>query len=232
MLSFLKQSNKNLYDLSIKLIIITIIASMFVFYRVIHLDSLSYIFLIWNIFLAWLPFYFSLIYTNRKFKLKYCQYIFGLLWLVFYPNAPYMLTDFIHLSNYKFCETKAFGKVFISNFNIWYDFFLISIFVIIGLVLSFVSLSVMHKYIKEKYNHVLGLIFIFTISMLSGFAIYLGRFIRLNSWEFATNPTRLINVVFSNFNLQALRFTLLFGSLTLIFYVTFFLMNKYHSQNS
>lgn len=229
MLLFLKQSNKNLYHLTTKLIVITIIASIFVFCRVIFFDSEGYLFLIWNIFLAWLPFYFSLIYTNYKFRINFCQYIIGLLWLVFYPNAPYILTDFIHLSKYKFYENKSYEIIFSLDFAIWYDFFLISIFVIIGLVLSFISLSIMHKYIKEKYNYILGWLFILIICMLSSFGIYLGRFARVNSWELATNPLYLLNVIFNSFNLQGLIFTILFGILILIFYLTFFLMNKYHS---
>lgn len=229
MLLFLKQSNQNLYHLTTKLILITIIASIFVLCRAIFCDSGGYIFLIWNIFLAWLPFYFSLIYTNYKFRINFCQYIIGLLWLVFYPNAPYILTDFIHLSKYKFYEDKLYEITFSSNFAIWYDFFLISIFVIIGLVLSFISLSIMHKYINEKYNYILGWLFIFIICMLSSFGIYLGRFARVNSWDLVTNPLYLLNVIFNSFNLQGLIFTILFGILILIFYLTFFLMNKYHS---
>ncbi|WP_425489776.1 DUF1361 domain-containing protein [Clostridium aciditolerans] len=202
---------------------------MFVFCRIIYRDSGGYLFLIWNIFLAWLPFYFSLIYTNYNFRINFSQYMIGLLWLIFYPNAPYILTDFIHLSKYKFYENKSYEIIFNSNFAIWYDFFLISIFVIIGLVLSFISLSIMHKYIKEKYDYTLGWLFILIICMLSSFGIYLGRFARVNSWELVTNPLYLLNVIFNSFNLQGLIFTILFGILILIFYLTFFLMNKYHS---
>jgi len=229
MLSFLKQCNKNLHALTIKLIIITIIASLFIVCRVIYRDSLSYAFLIWNIFLIWLPFYFSLIYTNLKFKSNYSRYIIGLLWLVFYPNGPYILTDFIHLSGYNFYGDKAFGFPFNSSFSIWYDFFLLSIFVIIGLVLSFISLSIMHKHMEKKYNCVLGWVFIIVICILSSFAIYIGRFSRVNSWEFVTDPLFLLNVIFSSLNLQALFFTILFSILIFIFYLTFFIMNKYHS---
>jgi len=228
MLFFLKQYNKNLYNLTIKLMVITIIASFFVLCRVIYQDSIRYVFLIWNIFLIWLPFYFSLIYTNYSFKAKYSPYIIGILWLIFYPNGPYIITDFIHLSSYNFYGNKVFGFPFNSSLSIWYDFFLISIFVIIGLVLSFISLSIMHKDIEKKYNYLLGWIFIIIICIVSSFAIYLGRFTRVNSWEFVTNPLYLFNIIISSFNLQVLFFTILFSILIFIFYLTFFLMNKYH----
>ena len=229
MLFFLKQYNKNLYDLTIKLFVITIIASVFVLCRVIYQDSIAYIFLIWNIFLIWLPFYYSLIYTNYRFKANYSPYVVGLLWLVFYPNGPYIITDFIHLSSYNFYGNKSFGFPFNSNLSIWYDFFLISIFVIIGLVLSFISLSIMRKHIENKYNYLLGWVFTIIICIVSSFAIYLGRFTRVNSWEFVTNPLYLFNVIISSFNLQVFFFTILFSILIFIFYLTFFLMTKYHS---
>lgn len=230
MLAFLKQSNRGLYDLTIRLIMLTIVAGMFVFIRIVYTRSIGYIFLIWNVFLAWLPLYFSLICTNIKFKYKSCSYLVGLLWIIFYPNAPYVLTDFIHLSRYRFYEDIVYGEISSSNFAIWYNFFLISIFIIIGLVLSYVSLSIMHKYIREKYNTFIGWVFVVIISVLSGFAIYLGRFVRINSWEIVTSPMKLIKIMISSFNLQALSFTALFGILTLFIYISFFLMNKYYAD--
>lgn len=230
MLTFLKQSNRGLYDLTIRLIMLTIVASMFVFIRIVYTRSIGYIFLIWNVFLAWLPLYFSLIYTNIKFKYKSCSYLIGLLWIVFYPNAPYILTDFIHLSRYRFYEDIVYGEISSSNFFIWYNFFLISIFIIIGLVLSYISLSIMHRYIREKYNTLIGWIFIAIISVLSGFAIYLGRFIRLNSWEIVTSPMKLIKIIISSLNLRTLSFTVMFGVLILFIYISFFLMNKYYVE--
>ena len=232
MFSFFKQSNRILYQSTFKLIILTILCSLFLFGRIIYFSSAGYIFLIWNLFLAWLPYCLSFVYTNHKFKRKYVQFIFGLTWFIFYPNAPYMLTDFIHLSKYNFYGDIVDGKrVFSSDFSNWYDFFLISIFVIISLALSYLSLSIMHKYIKDKYNNMYGWVFICAISIVSGFAIYLGRFTRLNSWEIVSNPIYLMNVIRSNFTVQCLLFTILFGTLILIVYLTFFIMNKNHSQN-
>lgn len=230
MLAFLKQSNRGLYGLTNRLIMLTIVASIFVLIRIVYTRSIGYIFLIWNVFLAWLPLYFSLIYTNLKFKYKFCGYLIGLLWIIFYPNAPYILTDFIHLSRYRFYGDIVYGEISSSNFAIWYNFFLISIFIIIGLVLSYVSLSVMHRHIREKYNTLIGWVFIVIISVLSGFAIYLGRFVRLNSWEIVTSPMKLIKIIINSFNIQALSFTALFGILTLFIYISFFFMNKYYAD--
>lgn len=232
MLSFYKHSKeKNLYALTTKLFILTLIASIFVFCRVNYTNALTYIFLIWNIFLAWLPLYFSLVFINHKFKNKIYTYLIGFLWLIFYPNSPYILTDFIHLSRYKFYETTGFDEVFNTNLAIWYDFFLISLFAVIALVLSYISLSIMHKFIKEKFNNLYGWIFVIIISILSGFAIYLGRFIRLNSWNLVTHPMYLIDTIFNNFNFYALVFTLLFSILILFSYITLSLINKYNTQN-
>lgn len=231
MLSFLKKSNYSLYKLTFALLGLTLLATLFIFGRALVLKKYSYIFLIWNIFLAWVPFYISLIYTNINFKSKIPKLLLGFSWLAFYPNAPYIITDFIHLSKYKFYENKPHGEVFTSNFVMWYDFLLISIFVIIGLILAYISLSLMHKHIEKSSNAIYGWIFIFIESLLSGFAIYLGRFLRLNSWEILSNPINLVSSIINNFGIHSIVFTSMFGTLIFIFYLTFFFMNKYYTNN-
>lgn len=231
MLSFLKRSDYSLYKLTFALVGMTVLATLFLFGRALVLKRYSYIFLIWNIFLAWVPFYISLIYTNINLKSKISKLLLGFSWLAFYPNAPYIITDFIHLSKYKFYENKPHGEVFTSNFVMWYDFFLISIFVIIGLVLAYISLSIMHKHIKKNFSDIYGWLFIFTTSVLSGFAIYLGRFLRLNSWEIISSPLNLVSSIINDLGIHSIVFTSIFSTLIFIFYLTFFLMNKYYTEN-
>lgn len=231
MLSFLKKSNYSLYKLTFSLLGLTVLATLFIFGRVLVFKKYAYLFLIWNIFLAWVPFYISLIYTNINLKSKISKLLLSFSWIAFYPNAPYIITDFIHLSKYKFYENKPHGEVFTSNFVMWYDFFLISIFVIIGLILAYISLSLMHKHIEKSSNTIYGWIFIFTTSVLSGFAIYLGRFLRLNSWEIISSPINLVYSIISDFGIHSIVFTSMFSTLIFIFYLTFFFMNKYYTKN-
>lgn len=228
MINFVKQKNPGLYRFVIGMCILTAIALGFVFIRVWHRRSPGFVFLIWNIFLAWVPFYLSIILTQYEFKNKGLKFITAFIWLMFYPNAPYIITDFIHLSAYNFyiSETYAFN----NSYRIWYDFFLISIFVITGLILAYASLRLVHNYIKQSYGSFLGWIFISIVSILSGYAIYLGRFIRVNSWEIVTNPIQLIRVLFKNINTSGLIYSLLFGFMILFIYLSLKLLGSFNES--
>lgn len=232
MLLKIKDSNYKLYQFTILSLILTAIGCIFIISRIYYKGNLRYAFLIWNIFLAWIPFYFSILFTQINWKNKLIKFIVAILWLLFYPNSCYMITDFIHLSSYNFYTPNKDYFAFNSNFLIWYDFFLISILIIIGVILSFTSLKLMHDWIKKKVNQLGGWIFVVVVCILSGYAIYLGRFIRVNSWEVITNPLYLINVLIGNINYYGLIFSLLFGSLSLFIYISFYITNKYFAKYS
>ncbi|MDF2674092.1 MAG: hypothetical protein K0R09_2360 [Clostridiales bacterium] len=170
----------------------------------------------------------SVIFTHIKFSNKIIRFITGFLWLIFYPNAPYIITDFIHLSAYNFYQSETYA--FNSSYRIWYDFFLISIFVIIGLILSYASLKLVHNFIKKSYGNILGWIFVSMVSILSGYAIYLGRFIRVNSWEVVTNPIQLIGVLFKNINIRGLIYSTLFGFMIVFIYLSFGLLGGFNES--
>lgn len=226
MINFLKEKNPGLYRFIIGMCILTAIALGFVFIRVWHRRSLGFTFLVWNIFLAWVPFYLSIILTQYEYKSKILKSITAFFWLMFYPNAPYIITDFIHLSAYNFYKSEVYA--FNNSYRIWYDFFLISIFVITGLILAYTSLRLVHNCIKKRYGNLLGWISIAMVSILSGYAIYLGRFIRVNSWEIATNPFQLIGVLFENINTSGLIYSLLFGVMIFFIYLSFGLLGGFN----
>lgn len=231
MISKLKASNYKLYKFTLSYFILTIIACIFISIRIVYKGNLRYAFLIWNIFLTWIPYYLSIIFTYHAFKSRLLKYITGFVWLLFYPNAPYMITDFIHLSAYNFYTSTQNNFAFNSSFSDWYDFFLISIFVILGLILSFCSLKLMHKRIKECFSYIISWLFVLIVSVLSGYAIYLGRFIRVNSWELVTNPLYLFHVLMENINFNGFIFTLLFGGLSFFIYFALYISNKFLSDN-
>src|SRR5687767_10553335 len=93
--------------------------------------SASYAFLIWNLFLAWIPFiisYFTYTLTiNRRWVFLFIP-IAAFLWLIFFPNAPYILTDFQHLAYHS------------SDLPVWYDVMMLVWFAFTGLLLGMVSL--------------------------------------------------------------------------------------------
>ena len=220
-----KKSSIPYFTETVGLMALTIAAGLFLAGRILYFRNGGYMFLVWNIFLAWIPYGCTLLFL--MVKNKPLQYILCFLWLIFYPNAPYMITDLIHIAKYTFYGDIVDGKrVFLADFAMWFDLLLICSFILIGLVLSYVSLSIFHQLIKEKYNRILGWIFVLGIALCSGFAMYLGRFIRLNSWEIITNPFSLLQTVFRSLGGQAIAFTVLFAVFHVLLYTAFNLINK------
>jgi uncharacterized membrane protein len=149
--------------------------------RIIWTGNWKYAFLFWNLFLAWLPLVFALLAgEKRRVGASKGAGLSGLAiaWLLFFPNAPYIFTDVIHLTTH-----------FYAHF--WVDLVLILICAMTGLVLGFVSLYLMHSMVSSALGRGAGWLFIAFVSAVSGFAIYLGRFLRFNSWDVLIQPVKL-----------------------------------------
>lgn len=178
--------------------------------RAILTESLSYMFLMWNLFLAFIPFGISAILklfnTYNRFVL-----IFSIgIWLAFLPNAPYILTDFVHLR-------------YSSLHLVWLDGLIISAFAFTGLVMFYISIAdvlyILRRYIKPLFIIYTTPILCFT----TAFGIYLGRFLRYNSWEIIQNPKPLFSdiskiVTHPVAHLEPWLFTLFFGMFLYIGY--------------
>src|SRR5512141_422784 len=135
--------------------------------------------LIWNLFLAWIPFmlsYFAHAISWRRATLYLVIPSIAFLWLIFFPNAPYMLTDLQDLAR------KASGA------PLWYDVIIVVWSSWTGMLLGVISLYLMQDIIIRCFGRIAGWIFIFVISALSSFGIYIGRFVRLNSWDILQDP--------------------------------------------
>ncbi len=170
----------------------------------------SFLFLIWNLFLAWIPFGISIlisyIYSSAKMKAKSLMLLLlGLVWLLFYPNAPYMITDFIHFRAN-------------NTFLIWFDLVIYSIFIFTGLLLGFVSIYLMNRVVEKLSNKLAGWVFVLTILFLSSYGIYLGRFIRWNSWDMLMNPMALLHSVLDNISIWSFAFSLAYGAMLTLIY--------------
>lgn len=147
--------------------------------RVVHSGSLRYTTQIWNLFLAWIPFLLAYVAHILSWKRRLVYFVvpvFALLWLVFFPNAPYILTDLQHLSQES------------SVSPLWYDVILLVWFSWTGMLLGIVSLSLMQEIVRRAFNRLLGWVFVFVAAGLSSAGIYIGRFIRLNSWDLLQRP--------------------------------------------
>lgn len=164
------------------LLILSIVATSMLSIRIIASGSLRYWFLTWNLFLAWVPLLLSfwLIKLLRNYRWSSWQAILVTLsWIFFLPNSFYIVTDFIHIH-----DTK--------EVSILFDVVIISIFSFTGFLLGFVSLAAVHKELNTRFKKDLATKIILAVILSSSFAIYLGRYLRWNSWDVVSNPFGLI----------------------------------------
>ncbi len=148
------------------------------FVRYVYTGSFGFFFLLWNLFLAWLPVLFALL-ARRQQASRLGRGLWGGLWLLFFPNAPYLLTDLLHLGR-------------IGHVPIWYDLIMLLTFALAGLFLGFASLFWLHDLVSKTWNRWTGWLFVLVVLGLSSFGVYIGRFLRWNSWDLLLNPTFLL----------------------------------------
>lgn len=138
-------------------------------------------YLAWNLFLAWLPLVFAWAacreWTPRR-TLRWRFWGFGLLWVLFFPNAPYIFTDLVHLPP-------------ANGIGYWIDLVLILLFALTGTVAGFVSLYLMHQLVRRRFGWGPGWMFVISMAGMSSLGVYLGRFLRWNSWDAFLNPFTL-----------------------------------------
>lgn len=166
-------------------------------------------FMAWNLFLAAIPLGFAalLVKTNR-WRLA-TPLIAG--WLLFFPNAPYVLTDLLHL--------KERGGM-----PLWFDLLMLLSFALVSLWMGFQSLQLVQTWIAKKTSSWVAWAFVGMSLLLSGFGIYLGRFLRWNSWDIVSRPEALMHDVWVRFadpfaHERTWGVTLGFGGLLMIAYL-------------
>jgi uncharacterized membrane protein len=144
--------------------------------------SLDFDYLVWNLFLAWLPLIFAVrlvTVLQRKLWSSWEAAITSLLWLVFLPNSFYMISDFIHLQD-------------VQRVNILYDTVMFTSFIYTGVVLGFSSLYLIHMQFRHRFTRLTSSAWIATMLLISSAAVYVGRDLRWNSWDVLTNPGGLL----------------------------------------
>ncbi len=185
----------------------------------------QYRFLLWNLFLAWLPLVvsmFSLVLTRiaKGAVLAVGLFVCGIAWLLLYPNAPYLTTDFIHL-----IFSPSYGSSYELSLLLWFDLVLFFLFSWCGLLLGYLSMRHFHSIVSHYIASWVGWGFILIVSFLGGFGVYLGRVGRFNSWD-VLSPFSLIEGIIEGINSRSAIFTLLFGTLILIVYISLFMLGK------
>jgi uncharacterized membrane protein len=173
--------------------------------RVIYTGSLTHTYIVWNLLLAWLPLAFAYLALRPRTTLRPLRLAFGLAWLLFLPNAPYLVTDMIHL---------PYG----GGIPILYDVVLLFSAALCGLVLGLVSLRWMQTAVAGRLGAWPGRLFGLTALGMAGFGIYLGRYLRWSSWDVVLKPAALardiwLHVIHPVQHWQAWALALLFAAL-------------------
>jgi uncharacterized membrane protein len=182
--------------------------------RVLLHQRLHFLFLPWNLFLAWLPLLFALTALHlgrlrgwRSWK----PWLAAAAWLVFFPNAPYIFTDLIHL--------RPTG-----DHRFWLDLIMILLFAWPGFVVGCLSLRMLHAEVSTRLGFLTGWLFAGATCGLAGIGVYIGRFLRWNSWDILVNPVGLgfdlLGFVGHPATHPAYRFSVLFGVLLFLGYAT------------
>jgi len=176
-------------------------------------QTMYFRFLIWNLFLAIVPYAITTYLVSLK-KIRLIKLVvYFIIWLLFLPNAPYIITDLLHL------------KVSSSSM-LWLDVLMISFFAINGLLLFYLSLLDFKAIVEQHLNTTTTHIIIIIVLLLTSFGMYLGRFLRYNSWEILSNInhlfTDIINILLlPKQHYNAWLFTICFGFALNIGYVVF-----------
>lgn len=143
-------------------------------------SSISFIFLPYNLLLAWLPVLFSL-YMQRSSS-RFSMLALFTLWLLFFPNAPYIITDLLHL------KPRA-------SFPHWYDTLLLYTYAFTGLLTGMLSALIVYGKLKQHFSKAVSRGIIMLSMLAAGYGIFLGRFLRWNSWDALLNPLQILGDV-------------------------------------
>ena len=184
--------------------------------RIDRTGSTYYGFLIGNLFLACVPLFLSTVLRAAcHWRVHWTvQVALFSLWLLFLPNAPYILTDILHLNWASPSQAPA-----------WYDLALLLSCSGTGLLLGYLSLIDVQGIVARSLGAACGWLFALVSLVLSGFAIYLGRFLRWNSWDVLIDPARVFGILSALTEPwahgRALAVTLIFGVILTLGYITF-----------
>jgi uncharacterized membrane protein len=186
--------------------------------RVIYSDTWDYRFYGWNTFLAAIPYLVSTQLLKLK-KLGFLAVMMLLVWLVFFPNAPYIITDLLH---YEERPPVPF----------WYDILLVISAAWNGLILGLISLLNVEIFLRRYIKPFWATCCVFVSLLLCGYGIFIGRFLRFNSWDVVADPAMLVytsahHVLLPQRYSKLWVFTILFAVLLGIIYYTLKYLQKH-----
>lgn len=196
------------------LILLAIVSLTLILLRVKITQEVYLLFLIWNLFLAYIPYFLSSEIKNIV-PGTFTFYSVLLIWLLFLPNSFYLITDFVHLHH-------------VTKFQFVFDAILLSCFTVAGFYSGILSLFTIQFLLQMKYTVKKSWLLIGTIVYLSAFGIYLGRILRFNSWDILRHPFSLFSNSYKSIqNSETLLFTIVLGTFILLSYrLAHSLLNK------
>lgn len=208
------------------LVFATCVCTGLLLLRVTYSHRPTYVWLMWNLLLAWLPALSALIAYNlykKRFRLLWLILpVCILVWLIFFPNAPYLVTDLVHLK-------KEPGAPF------WYDLILLLAFAWTGFFIGLVSLVLMQEIVRKLAGTVTSWLFALAVLALSSFGIYLGRFLRWNSWDVFFSPVQMLVEILRGIrhpfaHAQTIVFSVLMAFFLIAMYLTVMAMMHFRQE--
>lgn len=208
----------------VKVISLLLLSSLFTVFLVkVRLDwtgTIHFRFLAWNLLLAWIPYLismFMLIIDRYKASWLMQLPLIGL-WLLFFPNAMYIITDLLHL--------KPRHPI-----PMWFDVVMIFSCAWNGLILGYLSLKDVQRVVGRYIGRYLAAFSSVVFLLLSGLGIYLGRYNRWNSWDVVHTPDTIASdmmhyVLYPSEHLWLYKFTLVMGVFLILGYVVFFVLTE------
>ncbi len=160
-----------------------------------HADFAS-AYLLWNLFLAWIPWLLGTVVARARARWVALAALPA--WLAFLPNAPYLVTDLLHLQP-------------LDPVPFWYDALLYCAFALAGCALGWTSLAMVRERAARAMGPVRAELALVAVAFLAGFGVYLGRFGRWNSVDVWQRPAALLAGAVDALSLRAVLFSGVFG---------------------
>lgn len=205
------QTNTNRFSHFSALTLLVLWNVLLVAYRHEVTGKISFVFFIWNLFLAIIPYISSeiAIYCSVQ-KWNYSALGFLLFAILFLPNSPYIITDLFHLRQ----------RV---EMPFWYDTMLLFSMAISGLLLFYAALFNIRDMLARWFGGIWAEVSVSLISFLCAYGIYLGRYLRFNSWDIVSNPDLLFDEIADHItnptvHPRTMGVTLLYGAFLLVGY--------------
>jgi uncharacterized membrane protein len=204
------------------LVLASILSCMLVVVRTYYAGTTAYVFFFWNLFLAWVPLAAALVFYGLAARQGRSWLLLlgaGVLWFLFFPNAPYIVTDIVHLR-----ETAPVPY--------WYDLICVMAFAQTGLFLGYLSLYLMQEVVRAWLGRWAGWFFALAMLGLSAFGVYLGRYLRWNSWDALVRPLETLRDAARVANpwndVQPLAFSMTFFAFSLVCYLILYSFAHLH----